>query len=212
MAYSIQAIDTTNQYTLLSSLKAILDGLSVDYFDNTILNVNKQVSPVVNELEFKKGDRTIFKLSVPSLPETTSANKFILYPLGTSKDGFITLGTNIHVITTDNSVSIIMGTRGFIFTKTQTQKNALICYNLGPVNSSYSMTYEDTLVSTYLNYENKIGVLTQILPVLLGSPEGEYLPHVYFAVRTQSAESNSFKQIALNNKNFLTNGNLCLEI
>lgn len=212
MAYSIQAIDTTNQYTLLSSLKAVLDGLSVDYFDNTVLNVNKEASPVMNELEFKKGDRTIFKLSVPSTPGATSSNKFILYPLGTSTDGFITLGTNIHVITTDNSVSIMMGTRGFIFTKTQTQKNALICYSLGPTNSSYAMTYEDTLVSTYSNYENKTGTLTQILPVLLGSPEGEYLPHVYFAVRTQSAESSSFKQIALNNKNFLTNGNLCLEI
>lgn len=213
MAYSIKAIDMTDQYTWLSSLKAILDELDVDYFDSTILNVDKESSPVINELNIKKEDRVICKISVPSVLTSSSGNKVTFYPLETSQEtALASLSSPANVIITDSSIAIIFGTKGIIFTKTQTNKNALISYNVGTSTTSLSMTYEDTVVSTYPKYESKTGALTQILPVLLGSIEGEYSPYVYFAIRTQSAESNSFRQIALNNKNFLTNGNLCLEI
>ncbi len=211
MAYSIKTNDATNQYTWLSSLKTILDELDVDYFDSTVLNVDTESSPVVNELEIKKGDRVICKISITSLGVN---NKITLYPLGTSLTISTYLDSNAKVIITDNSVSIMLGgTKGIIFTKTQTDKNAIIGYKLDTDNNyDYAMTYEDTVVPKYTVYENKIGILTQILPLLFNSPEGEYSPHVYFAVRTQNAESNTFRQITLNNRNFLTNGNLCLEI
>ncbi len=213
MAYSIRAIDITDQYTWLSSLKTILDELDVDYFDSTVLAVDKTSSPIINELDIKKGDRVICKISIPNALTSSSGNKVFFYPLeGSSNDTTLSgLSSATSVVITDNSIAIIFGVKGIIFTKTQTHKNALIGYNVASSNQP-AMTYEDTIVSTYTKYENKTGILTQILPVLLGSPEGEYSPYVCFAVRTQSAESNSFKQIALNNKNFLTNGNLCLEI
>lgn len=212
MAYSIKAIDMTDQYTWLSSLKTILDELDVDYFDSTVLTVDKEVSPVINELDIKKGDRVICKISLTNVLTSSTGNKVFLYPLESSYDTTLQgLSSAASVVITDNSIAIIFGTKGIIFAKTQTHKNALIGYSLTSSNQP-AMTYEDTVVSTYVKYENKAGILTQILPVLLGSPEGEYSPYVCFAVRTQSTEGSSFKQITLNNKNFLTNGNLCLEI
>lgn len=211
MAYQIKTINSTNQYTYLSSLKTILDECDVDYFDSTVLNVDTESSPIVNELEIKKGDRVICKISARALD--TYSNAISLYALETSVTISVILSLATNVIITNNSVSIMMGARGIIFTKTQTDKNAIICYKLDTDNSrDQAMTYEDTVVPTYSVYENKTGILTQILPVLFNSPEGEYSPHVYFAVRTQSPESSTFRQITLNNRNFLTNGNLCLEI
>lgn len=210
MAYSIKTIDATNQYTWLSSLKTILDELDVDYFDSTVLNVDTESSPVVNELEIKKEERVVCKISLTS---SGSYNKILLYPLETSLTISVYIESNANVIITDNSVSIMMGLRGIIFTKTQTYKNAIICHKLDSDNSyDYAMTYEDTVVPKYAAYENKMGILTQILPILFNSPEREYSPHVYLAIRTQSAESSTFRQITLNDRNFLTNGNLCLEI
>lgn len=212
MAYSIKTIDTTNYYTWLSSLKTILDELDVDYFDSTVLNVDRESSPIVNELEIKKGDRVICKINGRSL-DGSSGNALSLYALEASVTTTLMLTKDANVIITNNSVSIMMGAKGIIFTKTQTDKNAIICYKLDNDNSrDWAMTYEDTVVPTYPIYENKTGILTQILPVLFNSPEGEYSPHVYFAVRTQSTENSTFRQITLNNRNFLTNGNLCLEI
>lgn len=210
MAYSIKTNDATNQYTWLSSLKTILDELDVDYFDSTVLNVDTESSPVVNELEIKKEERVVCKISVPSLGTNS---KISLYPLETSLTISVYLDDKAKIIITDNSVSIMIGLKGIIFTKTQTYKNAIICHKLDTDNQyDYAMTYEDTVVLKYAVYENKMGALTQILPVLFNSPEGEYSPHVYLAIRTQSAESSTFRQITLNNRNFLTNGYLCLEI
>lgn len=211
MAYSIKAIDATDQYTWLSSLKTILDELDVDYFDSTVLTVDKESSPVINELDIKKGDRVICKFSI-SAGLTATGNKITLYSLGASSDNNLSsINITPNVIITDYSVTIIWGAKAIIFTKTQTNKNAIITYNLGSTTAP-AMTYEDNVIPTYYKYENRTAPLTQILPLLLGSFEGEYTPHVCFAVRTQTAESNSLKQIALNDKNFLTNGSLCLEI
>ncbi len=211
MAYSIRAIDVTDQYTWLSSLKTILDELDVDYFDSTVLTVDKESSPIINELDIKKGDRVICKISIPNTL-ASSGSKIFLYSLGASADQSLTsLGTTPNVIITDYSVTIIFSSKAIIFTKTQTGKNAVATYNLGS-SAMPAMTYEDNTVPTYYKYENRLATLTQILPLLLGSFEGEYTPHICFAIRTQTTESNNIKQIALNDKNFLTNGSLCLEI
>lgn len=210
MAYSIKAIDATDQFTWLSSLKTILDELDVDYFDSTVLTVNEESSPVINELDIKKGDRVICKISMPT-SLSASGNKIILYSLGASSETNLTsLTTTPNVIITDYSVTIMWGTRTIIFTKTQTGKNAVITYNLGG-STMPAMTYEDNVVPTYYKYENRQAPLTQILPLLLGSFEGEYTPHICFAIRTQTTENNNIKQITLNDKKFLTNGALCLE-
>lgn len=211
MAYVIKAIDATDQYTWLSSLKTILDELDVDYFDSTVLTVDKESSPIVNELDIKKGDRIICKISIPG-GLMSSGNKIILYSLGTSTDQSLSsLSSTPNVIITDYSVAIMWGAKAIIFAKTQTSKNAVLTYSLGS-SSMPAMTYEDNVVPTTYKYENRQAPLTQILPFLLGSFEGEYTPHVYCAVRTQTTESANIKQIALNDKNFLTNGALCLEI
>lgn len=211
MAYTIKAIDATDQFTWLSSLKTIFDELDVDYFDNTVLTVDKESSPVINELDIKKGDRIICKINASNGLGST-ANKIVLYSLGASTEqNLSSLNSAPNVIITDYSVTIMFSTKAIIFTKTQTGKNAVITHNSG--NSTMpAMTYEDNTVPTYYKYENRSAPLTQILPLLLGSFEGEYTPHVCFAIRTQTAESTNIKQIALNDKNFLTNGSLCLEI
>lgn len=210
MAYTIKQIDATDQFTWLSSLKAIVDELDVDYFDSTVLTVDKESSPAINELDFKKGDRVVCQISIPA---TLSAqgNKVILYSLGASSENNLsTLTANPSVIITDYSITIMWSTKAIIFAKTQTGKNAVITYNLGS-STMQAMTYEDNIVPTYYKYENRQAPLTQILPLLLGSFEGEYTPHVCFAVRTQTTENSNIKQITLNDKKFLTNGALCLE-
>ena len=210
MAYTIRPIDATDQFTWLSSLKAILDELDVDYFDSTVLTVDKESSPVINDLDFKKGDRVVFQISMPG-GLIGSGNKVTLYALGASTDQSLSnLGTTPSVIITDYRVAIIWGVRGIIFTKTQTDKNAVITYNLGS-STMPAMTYEDNVVPTTYKYENRVAPLTQILPFLLGSFEGEYTPHVCCAIRTQAQETANIKQITLNDKKFLTNGALCLE-
>ena len=210
MAYTIRPIDATDQFTWLSSLKAILDELDVDYFDSTVLTVDKESSPVINDLDFKKGDRVVFQISMPG-GLIGSGNKVTLYALGASTDQSLSnLGTTPSVIITDYSVAIIWGVRGIIFTKTQTDKNAVITYNLGS-STMPAMTYEDNVVPTTYKYENRVAPLTQILPFLLGSFEGEYTPHVCCAIRTQAQETANIKQITLNDKKSLTNGALCLE-
>lgn len=210
MAYTIKAIDATDQFTWLSSLKTILDELDVDYFDSTVLTVDEESSPMINELDIKKGDRVICKISMP-VGLTASGNKITLYSLGASSDNNLSsLATTPNVIITDYSVTIIWATRAIVFAKTQTGKNAVITYNLGSATGP-AMTYEDNVVPTYYKYENRQAPLTQILPLLLGSFEGEYIPHVCFAVRTQTTENNNIKQITLNDKKFLTNGSICLE-
>lgn len=210
MAYIIKQIDATDQFTWLSSLKAILDELDVDYFDSTVLTVDKESSPVVNELDFKKGDRVICQISMP-VGLSATGNKVILYSLGASSENNLSsLSTTPYVIITDYSITIMWSTKYIIFAKTQTGKNAVITYNLGS-STMPAMTYEDNVVPTYYKYENRQAPLTQILPLLLGSFEGEYTPHICFAVRTQTAENANVKQITLNDKKFLTNGALCLE-
>ena len=210
MAYTIKPIDATDQFTWLSSLKEILDELDVDYFDSTVLTVDKESSPVINGLDFKKGDRVVCQISIPSTL-TGSGNKVTLYALGASTEQTLTgLSSTPNVIITDYSVTIMWSTRMLIFTKTQTGKNAVITYNLGS-SSLPAMTYEDNVVPTTQRYDNKIAPLTQILPFLFGSFEGEYAPHVCCAVRTQTTESANIKQITLNDKKFLTNGSVCLE-
>lgn len=97
-----------------------------------------------------------------------------------------------------------------MFTKTQTGKNTVITYSSGST-SLPAITYEDNVVSAYFKYGNMQATLTQILPLLLGSYEGEYTPHICFAVRTQTMENSNIKQTTLNDKKFLTNGALCLE-
>lgn len=211
MTYTIKQIDATDQFTWLSSLKAILDELDIDYFDSTVLTVDKESSPAINELDFKKGDRVVCQISIPNAL-SASGNKIILYSLGASTEtNLSTLTSNPSVIITDYSITIMWAAKAIIFTKTQTGKNAVITYNLGST-TMYAMTYEDNIVPTYYKYENRQAPLTQILPLLLGSFEGEYTPHVCFAVRTQTTENNNIKQITLNDKKFLTNGALCLEI
>ena len=211
MAYTIKQIDTTDQYAWLSSLKTILDELDVDYFDSTVLTADKESSPIINKLEIKKGDRVICEFNIPS-SLTSSGNKILFYSIGPYYETSVSpLNITPNVIITDYSIIIIFGTRGVIFTKTQTGKNAIIGYNIGNSAGNATMTYEDNFVSQVQKYENKQGILTQILPILFGSYDGEYSPHVYYAVRTQTLEGNNFKQITLNNKKFLTNGGICLE-
>lgn len=211
MAYTIIQIDKTDQFTWLSSLKATLDELDVDYFDSTVLTVDRESSPVINELNFKKGDRVVCQISVPASLTSSTSNKVILYSLGpSSENNLSSLSVDPRVIITDYSIAIMWSTKAIIFAKTQTGKNAVIAYNTS-YPTTPAMTYEDNVVPPYYEYENKQAPLTQILPLLLGSPEGEYIPHVCFAVRTQTTESNNIKQITLNDKKFLTNGALCLE-
>lgn len=210
MAYTIKPIDATDQFTWLSSLKAILDELDVDYFDSTVLTVDQESTPVINELDFKKGDRVVCQISIPQAL-TGSGNKVMLYALGASAEQNLSaLNTTPNVIITDYSVTIMWSTRAIMFTKTQTGKNTVITYGLGSTTMP-AMTYEDNVVPTYFKYENRLAPLTQILPLLLGSYEGEYTPHICFAVRTQTTENANIKQITLNDKKFLTNGSLCLE-
>lgn len=210
MAYTIKQIDATDSFTWLSSLKAILDELDVDYFDSTVLTVDKESSPVVNELDFKKGDRVICQISMP-VGLSSFGNKVILYSLGaSSENNLLSLSSTPYVIITDYSITIMWSTKAIIFAKIQTGKNAVITYNVG-TSGMPAMTYEDNIVPIYYKYENRQAPLTQILPLLLGNLEGEYTPHVCLAVRTQTIENSNIKQITLNDKKFLTNGALCLE-
>lgn len=210
MAYTIKPIDATDKFTWLSSLKAILDELDVDYFDSTVLTVDKESSPVINKLDFKKGDRVVLQISIPS-NLNSSENKVTLYALGDSTtQNLYSLGTTPSVIITDYSVAIMWRTQSVIFAKTQTGKNAVITYNLGSTEMP-AMTYEDNVVPKTYKYENIRAPLTQILPFLLNSFEGEYIPHVCCAIRTQTPENANIKRITLNDKKFLTNGALCLE-
>ena len=211
MAYTIKQLDTTDQYAWLSSLKTILDELDVDYFDSTVLTVDKEASSPINKLDIKKGDRVICEFNCPS-GISTSGNKIFFYPNGPeSNTSTSSLNMNPIVIITDYSVGIIWyGTNGVIFAKTQTGKNAVFGYGIGS-GALITMTYEDNVVSSPQRYENRQGVLTQIVPILFGSYNGEYTPHVYYAVRSQTLENKNFKEITLNNKKFLTNGGICFE-
>ena len=211
MAYTIKQIDTTDQYAWLSSLKTILDELDVDYFDSTVLTVDREASSPINKLDIKKGDRVICEFNCPSAI-TASGNKVFFYPIGpASETGTSSLNNNPIVIITDYSVAIVWyGTYIVTFTKTQTGKNAVFSSGIGS-GALMTMTYEDNVVSQPQRYENRQGILTQILPILFGSYNGEYTPHVYYAVRTQTIENKNFKEITLNNKKFLTNGGIYFE-
>ena len=226
MSYSVEQITASPSTAFLSDIYNILKDYSGDLFDEVELNQTIEGTTIVeNNLIFKKDNIDMVKLDMIQTSPSSSTNKMFF----SSKNSAAPVQTNTawsasnsgktYVIQTPYCVAIHSATTSInscstlIFSKTQL--NTLGIYYRGAGSTALSYGF-DNIVIDQMNadqlYSTTNSIMTQMLPTAIITPSSnEYMPNVYAIIKSQGT-NNSFREVRLGLRNFITDGRMAYEI
>lgn len=225
MSYSVEQVTLTSSTTFLSDIYNILKDYSGDLFDEVELNQTIEGTTVVeNNLIFKKDNIDMVKFDMLNTTLSLSSNKMYF----SSKNSANPLQTNVswstsssgkaYVIQTPYSVAIYNantntdGSTALIISKTQL--NTLgVYYRAG--SSALSYGFDNIVIDPFTSdqfYHTSNAIMTQMLPLMVITPSSnEYMSNVYAIIKSQGV-NNSFREVRLGLRNFITDGKMAFEI
>ncbi len=225
MSYSVEQVTISSSTAFLSDIYNILKDYSGDLFDEVELNQTIEGTTIVeNNLIFKKDNIDMIKLDMPNATISSSSNKMYFSsknsaePLQAAPGWGTAFSGKSYVIQTPYCIAIYGATTttsngtALIFSKTQL--NTLGIY-YRKENSALSYGFDNIVIesiSTDQSYPTSNAIMTQMLPLMIVTPSSnEYMSNVYSIIKSQGV-NNSFREVRLGLRNFITDGKIAYEI
>lgn len=225
MSYSVEQVTISSSTAFLSDIYNILKDYSGDLFDEVELNQTIEGTTIVeNNLIFKKDNIDMIKLDMPNATISSSSNKMYFSsknsanPLQTVPGWSTSTNGKGYVIQTPYSVAIYNANTStstataLIISKTQL--NTLgVYYRAG--SSALSYGFDNIVIDPFSSdqfYQTSNAIMTQMLPLMIVTPSSnEYMSNVYSIIKSQGV-NNSFREVRLGLRNFITDGKIAFEI
>lgn len=225
MSYSIEQITTSSSTAFLSDIYNILKDYSGDLFDEVELNQTIEGTTVVeNNLIFKKDNIDMVKIDMPQSNPASSSNKMLFSsknsatPLQASTGWSTSSNGKSYVIQTPYCIvihgtnTVVSNCTALIFGKTQLNTLGIYYRREG---SALSYGFDNIVIeqmSSDQSYPTSNSIMTQMLPTaIITPPSTEYMPNVYGIIKSQGV-NNSFREVRLGLRNFITDGKIAYEI
>lgn len=224
MSYSIEQVTISSATALLSDIYNILKDYSGDLFDEVELNQTIEGTTIVaNNLIFKKDNIDMIKLDMPNTTISSSGNKIFFSSKNSANPSHVNSSWSTssngkgYVIQTPYSIAIYNAntastSSAIIISKTQL--NTLGIYYRGG-GSALSYGFDNIVIDPFVSdqyYPTANSIMTQMLPTAIITPSSnEYMPNVYAIIKSQGV-NNSFREVRLGLRNFITDGKIAFEI
>ena len=172
----------------------------------------------------KKDNIDMIKLDMPATGINTSTNKIFFSsknsanPLQITSSWSTSTSGKAYVIQTPYSIAIYNANTGMSSSTaliiSKTQLNTLGVYYRGG-SSALSYGFDNIVIdpiSPDQFYQTSNAIMTQMLPLMVITPSSnEYMSNVYSIIKSQGV-NNSFREVRLGLRNFITDGKIAFEI
>lgn len=206
----------------LKKVSKILKEISGDenkYFtvEDSSISSGSTITCKINNKEFLKFENaeSKLKISLTGAADTPTiiqgSNNVVVNNIYSTEYG---IGISFNNKTTETPINMII-------TKDETENENNVVVIIGKTSSNLSTT---TASSSYIvftpetdnadfaSYTPVVGRTIQLLPFQTSTTSIHYTPHAFWLPYTDTAEKNANKIITLNNKDYLTNYTIALEI